>query len=237
MDYLEFIARVISHIPDRGQVTVRYYGLYGNAHRGKVRKVSFSPFVLRKAEEGLKPIPSKGWAAMIQKVYEVDLMICRKCGSSMKVIAFITDYQPVDRIINYLKLRFVAEKPPNPPSLFPLRLQDGQIRFHFYASCRKDSLVVQVLVDQSISQDPRVALLVCIIVCGFGIDAILPRFDDSWREGNLANNEMTAGVINLKMLIDLGDNKTPLETEGTVDDEGRHSFFRYYPKKLGRPGE
>ena len=38
MDYLEFIARVTSHIPDKGQVTVRYYGLYGDAHRGKVRK-------------------------------------------------------------------------------------------------------------------------------------------------------------------------------------------------------
>jgi hypothetical protein len=38
MDYLEFIARVTSHIPDKGQVTVRYYGLYANAHRGKVRK-------------------------------------------------------------------------------------------------------------------------------------------------------------------------------------------------------
>jgi len=38
MDYLEFIARGISHIPDKGQVTVRYFGFYANAHRGKVRK-------------------------------------------------------------------------------------------------------------------------------------------------------------------------------------------------------
>ena len=38
MDYLEFIARVTSHIPDKGQVMVRYYGLYANAHRGKKRK-------------------------------------------------------------------------------------------------------------------------------------------------------------------------------------------------------
>ena len=29
----------------------------------------------------------------------------------MKVVAFITDYQAVDRIIDYLKLRFIAEKP------------------------------------------------------------------------------------------------------------------------------
>ena len=31
MDYLEFTARVTSHIPDKGQVMVRYYGLYANA--------------------------------------------------------------------------------------------------------------------------------------------------------------------------------------------------------------
>ncbi|MFO7980262.1 MAG: transposase [Candidatus Aminicenantes bacterium] len=31
---LEFIARMTSHIPDKGQVMVRYYGLYyANAHR------------------------------------------------------------------------------------------------------------------------------------------------------------------------------------------------------------
>jgi len=30
MDCLEFIARVTSHIPDKGQVMVRYYGLYAN---------------------------------------------------------------------------------------------------------------------------------------------------------------------------------------------------------------
>lgn len=38
MDYLEFIARVTSHILDKGQVMVRYYGLYSNAHRGKMHK-------------------------------------------------------------------------------------------------------------------------------------------------------------------------------------------------------
>jgi hypothetical protein len=38
MDYLEFIARVTSHIPDKGQVTGHYIGLYANGHRGKVRK-------------------------------------------------------------------------------------------------------------------------------------------------------------------------------------------------------
>ena len=38
MDYLEFIARATSYIPDKRQVMVRYYGLYSNAHRAKMRK-------------------------------------------------------------------------------------------------------------------------------------------------------------------------------------------------------
>ena len=32
----------------------------------------------------------------------------------MKVIAFITNFGAVDRIINHLKLTFVADKPPPP---------------------------------------------------------------------------------------------------------------------------
>jgi hypothetical protein len=35
---------------------------------------------------------------MIRKVYEVDPMVCPKCGGQMKVVAFITDYAAVDRI-------------------------------------------------------------------------------------------------------------------------------------------
>jgi len=38
MDYLEFIARVIVHIPDKGQVLVRNNGLFANAYRGKAKK-------------------------------------------------------------------------------------------------------------------------------------------------------------------------------------------------------
>jgi ribosomal protein S27E len=63
-------------------------------------------------EEELRPIPSKGWAEMIRKVYEIDPMICPRCGGQMKVIAFLTDYAVVDRIIDHLKLTFVAERPP-----------------------------------------------------------------------------------------------------------------------------
>jgi hypothetical protein len=72
MDYLEFIARVTSHIPDKGQVMIRYYGLYSNAHRGKLRKIEekANSFLILEQEEAF--VPSKGWAEMIRKVYELD---------------------------------------------------------------------------------------------------------------------------------------------------------------------
>ena len=65
-------------------------------------------------EKELWPIPPKGWAEMIRKVYEVDPMLCPRCGGKMKVVAFITDFAVVDKIIDYLKLSFIAER--HPPS-------------------------------------------------------------------------------------------------------------------------
>jgi len=41
-------------------------------------------------------------------------LVCPQCGGMMKVIAFLTDYSVVDRIINHLKLTFIADKPPPP---------------------------------------------------------------------------------------------------------------------------
>ncbi|MGD2294432.1 MAG: hypothetical protein PVF22_01175, partial [Candidatus Aminicenantes bacterium] len=44
-------------------------------------------------------------------VFEVDPLTCPKCQGKMCIIAFITDYAVADRIINHLKLTFVAERP------------------------------------------------------------------------------------------------------------------------------
>ena len=65
-------------------------------------------------EEEHHHVPSKGWAEMRRKVYEIDPLLCPTCGGQMRVIAFITDYSAVDRIITHLKLTFHAERPPPP---------------------------------------------------------------------------------------------------------------------------
>ncbi len=82
MDYLEFIARVTSHIPDKGQVMIRYYGLYANAHRGKKRKEGNYPSHPPIIDDEVSFVPSKGWAEMIRKVFEVDPLICPRCAGA-----------------------------------------------------------------------------------------------------------------------------------------------------------
>jgi hypothetical protein len=83
-----------------------------------IKKASLGSFPLRIGEDELRRLPAKGWAEMIRKVYEVDPMLCPRCGGQTKVIAFLTDYAVVDRIINHLKLSFVAERPPPPQVAF-----------------------------------------------------------------------------------------------------------------------
>ncbi len=129
MDYLEFIARVTSHIPDKGQVMIRYYGLYSNAHRGKMKKegknLSHPPII----EDETSFKPSRGWAEMIKKVYEVDPLLCPKCGGQMSIITFIEDHTVIDKIINHLKLTFMAERPP--PQAVQQELTAGDFAEYF----------------------------------------------------------------------------------------------------------
>ena len=112
MDYLEFIARVTSHISDKGQVMVRYYRLYANAHRGKMRKTESDPLcpLIIDDEDPFKP--SKGWVEMITKVYEIDPLICPQCGGTLRIDSFIEAHIVIDKIIKHLNLTFKAARPP-----------------------------------------------------------------------------------------------------------------------------
>lgn len=53
-------------------------------------------------------VPSKGWAEMIRKVYEVDPLLCPSCGGRMRILSFIEEPKTIDRIIRHLELTFEA---------------------------------------------------------------------------------------------------------------------------------
>jgi hypothetical protein len=70
---------------------------------------------------------------MIRKVYEVDPMLCPKCGGAMKVVAFLTEHAVVDRIIKHLKLTFVAERPPPPRVAYQEYLMDVDPQVDYFS--------------------------------------------------------------------------------------------------------
>ena len=58
------------------------------------------------------------WARLIRKIYEVDPLVCKKCGSPMKVLAVITDPDEVKNI-----LRHLMKTGKSPPGLDPASLR------------------------------------------------------------------------------------------------------------------
>jgi hypothetical protein len=123
-DYLEWIARLTSHIPDRGTQLVHYYGAYSNAHRGiACRREAFIE-VPPEDEPSDPPRPDsawlaarrKSWARLIRRVYEVDPLLC-PCGERMRVVGFITQAPVIRKILDHIGRRFDPLKLPgrSPP--------------------------------------------------------------------------------------------------------------------------
>jgi hypothetical protein len=73
------------------------------------------------AREEMSPEPAarrRSWAELIRRVYEVDPLICPKCGGEMRVVAFITEAPVIERILDHLARRHRASRapPPAPPA-------------------------------------------------------------------------------------------------------------------------
>jgi len=121
---IEWMTALVSHIPDRGGQTVRYYGFYSNATRGRLKKEEGEPeFHIIEAESTMSL--NRSWARLIQKIYEVDPLICPKCGGDMGIIAFIEDYKIVKKILDYLGIYEAQRKRPPPKiNTFPDEFDD-----------------------------------------------------------------------------------------------------------------
>jgi hypothetical protein len=116
VDPLEFLARVTAHIPDQHQVMTRYYGWYANRTRGKRRQ--------RAGEGSAEAEPSRvaagealplrearrRWADLLRRVFEVEPLRCPACVGPMRIVAFLTEREAIDRILHSLRR-------PRPPPL------------------------------------------------------------------------------------------------------------------------
>ena len=114
---LEFLAKLSVHIPKTHERTTRLYGLYSYRTRGAKKREqefkallenNFEPIELR---EEVKPV-STYWATWIKKVYEVDPLICKKCGSQMKIKSFIHSTSKIKKICDDLHIPQWRAPPP-----------------------------------------------------------------------------------------------------------------------------
>jgi hypothetical protein len=122
-DPLEFLARVLVHIPDKGHVTTRYYGWYANRPRGMRQKADPAtadgpPAIVL----ALRLAPTESthrWAALLQQIFEVDPLACPTCHGAMRIVAFITQASVIDQILTHLRTCAAREAhagPRSPPS-------------------------------------------------------------------------------------------------------------------------
>jgi len=110
---LEWLAAMSSHIPNRGEQMVRYYGYYSNVSRGKRQKEGNDDAVPSIIEsQGDEKIFRRNWARLIQKIYEVDPLVCPKCQGPMRVISSIKDPSVIRAILNHLGIWLVRSRPP-----------------------------------------------------------------------------------------------------------------------------
>jgi hypothetical protein len=112
-DALEWLAAMCSHVPNRGEQMVRYYGYYSNLSRGKREKQNKDNDItyILGPEDSAKEC-RKNWARLIQKIYEVDPLTCPKCSGEMKVISVIEDEDVIKKILKHLNLWDVKTRPP-----------------------------------------------------------------------------------------------------------------------------
>jgi Putative transposase len=130
LEALDFVARLLAHVPDPRRHLVHTYGAYSNVVRGKlkasVQAQQSAPVAPGPGEVAQPPVgptsPSSAalrrrWAHLIRRVFEVDLLVCPRYQGVMRVIAFITERRVIRRILDHLGasvLRAPQDRAPPP---------------------------------------------------------------------------------------------------------------------------
>jgi transposase-like protein len=121
---LDWLAALVTHLPDKGQQLLRFYGRYSNVCQGRKRRAAGRAVQpVDKQAQGEDDLFRKqcrsNWARLIKKILEVDPLVCPKCHGRMTIISFLEDPAVVKRILVHLNLWEVPER--SPPSTNPPR--------------------------------------------------------------------------------------------------------------------
>jgi len=96
---------------------------YSNKSRGLRKKAGTDDQVLVLIDSDISRKDfRKNWARLIQKIYNVDPLLCSKRSGSMRIISFIENEQVISKILKHLGLWEVKQRPPPRANAPPLNI-------------------------------------------------------------------------------------------------------------------
>ncbi len=108
---LGFLARLLTHVPDKNEVCVRYYGAYSVRRRAHWRSLGILSETRTFAEEPKSELPAwsalqarrRRWAELLPRIFAVDPLRCPRCRGQMRILAFVLDHDIVHAILNHMR--------------------------------------------------------------------------------------------------------------------------------------
>ncbi|MDO8474600.1 MAG: transposase [Candidatus Rokubacteria bacterium] len=121
---LEFMEKLAALIPRPAVNLVLYHGVLAPRARRRSQVVRFGrPAPAPTAHEGDARPRAAGtpgawtWAALMRRVFDLDVLACPQCGGRLRLIATVEDPAVVGKILAHLVLLHPADSPgPAPPS-------------------------------------------------------------------------------------------------------------------------
>jgi len=114
LDPLEWLARMSDHIPDPGQHRTLFYGEYSSRARAGCRPLEPDAASTTADHTPTRRRCPPSWARLIAKVYQVDPLVCTRCGCRMSILAFVSDRHSISRILEHLGLPSPEQDRPPP---------------------------------------------------------------------------------------------------------------------------
>lgn len=115
LDPDEVVARILVQIPEPRKHLIHSYGRYANAARAKRKRdaaaegqsmtatAAATGPAASEPDSAERKAARKRWANLIRHIYEVDPLVCPRCGGMMKIISFITEQGVIRAILDSVR--------------------------------------------------------------------------------------------------------------------------------------
>ncbi len=112
---VETAAHLVDHYTPLRQAVIAYAGLPWGDQALLSNQELVDTEDLTQGESRIVSSTVYLWAMLIARIYEILPLVCPQCGGEMEIIAFITEADPIHRVLNYIG------EPTRPPQLASAR--------------------------------------------------------------------------------------------------------------------